>query len=1044
MISDAQCSNCGLGRFGTENASTSFQVCKDCPTGKYSNRLLARECIPCPVGREATWKRTPECSRCSPGKVRLGNESACHFCPLASQYAGLAGDSCFECGRGEFVNKNRTGCARCPVGTYSELDGASTVNACKACPSGRFGVSLGVGSESGCIGCAAGRYSSILRATSETDCKACDAGKYGSHIAMISLENCTVCPRGYHQPIEGATSCFACGVGKHGAELSEGVARDTEGRSCTSCPPGKYSSVVGIDTRDKCVPCPPGTWSAASGASSDATCKPCREGTYSDKPGQNSCTLCKTGKVTNGTGKTFCSSCRAGEELLNNALFCTPCSVGKFALAAQSCGPCNPGSYPNDQRKGCVPCMKGKYASQVAIASSSQCFKCAEGRYSTVAGLDSKDKCVQCNPGRKGIGEGQSSADSCIACAAGKYNDEPGQTSCRNCSPGRSTDGSEGQTFCGRCPSGKAPRVDGGHPTPATATTCTLCPPGFYAETGAHACQKCRNGSYTNANQSGCISCDPGKYGKKEGALSEADGCIDCPSGRYGVATGISSLVQCSKCPMGEFNPMAGSTTSKSCQKCPEGRYANEYGLSFCKICSAVGKYCYAGATKITDCDTEKLECNGTSKRPREPAPDPPRATKTGKNEVVVNIVASPSLPAIAELAVSKEAKLVGAENATRIVHVPSGVSSFNVSGLNLGTSYYARLRYVDDAGIHGMASEWSDAVMIPCPEGADCVTGDGIEGLPISQIFPKDEYFRITWAGDNITFARCNSSGKRCRGGALEGCADGTTGPFCTECLPNYARSGPGNCDQCMDPVRQNLVFLAGAVLGLTFVAYIVNRTLTAKGSPSDVSVSFLKVGMRHFQLVSMASSFPLEWPVEIGSMFAFMNTASSAGDQAVALDCQLGSHIDAGSESLFFGSVFATKTIAGYLFPPILVTSFALFWVLYFFLVEGRQFGDKRPGMSSLKTRLIVSTLVLAMMFHPTITKATFEFFKCSNEVAGRSLLKADMRVICGSPYHSRLLFWVAGPGMIFYVIGIPIAALSLLYGRREILHDPSSRQK
>lgn len=81
---------------------------------------------------------------------------------------------------------------------------------------------------------------------------------------------------------------------------------------------------------------------------------------------------------------------------------------------------------------------------------------------------------------------------------------------------------------------------------------------------------------------------------------------------------------------------------------------------------------------------------------------------------------------------------------------------------------------------------------------------------------------------------------------------------------------------------------------------------------------------------------------------------------------------------------------------------------------------------------------------MFHPTITKTTFSFFKCTQAIEGVRLLEADMHIVCGSSYHSRLLLWVAGPAMIFYVIGIPTVALWLIYARRTKLDSVGSRRK
>ena len=97
-----------------------------------------------------------------------------------------------------------------------------------------------------------------------------------------------------------------------------------------------------------------------------------------------------------------------------------------------------------------------------------------------------------------------------------------------------------------------------------------------------------------------------------------------------------------------------------------------------------------------------------------------------------------------------------------------------------------------------------------------------------------------------------------------------------------------------------------------------------------------------------------------------------------------------------------------------------------------------------STPRTRMIVSVLVLSLMFHPTITKTTFAFFKCANSIAGRSLLEADMTVVCGSELHQSLITFIALPSMVLYVIGIPAAALYLLLSKRQKLKASGTRQK
>ena len=370
---------------------------------------------------------------------------------------------------------------------------------------------------------------------------------------------------------------------------------------------------------------------------------------------------------------------------------------------------------------------------------------------------------------------------------------------------------------------------------------------------------------------------------------------------------------------------------------------------------------------QVSDCNVEEFKCNGRSNVKRVDAPGVPSGAKVGRNSINITLLGTDSsLAHVVELAVSKQAEATGAGKATVRVTVPSGISSSQVDNLNLGTAYYIRCRAVGVNGVLGQQSKWSDLVDLPCPEGAMCGTKGALEGVAIANVFPLPEYYRVPWAKDNLTFALCNASGAKCVGGENETCINGTMGPFCSECLPNYARTGAGKCDKCMESASQNFAFVGAAIAGIAVVAYLVRGTLKAEGNPSDVSVGVIKIGMRHFQLAAMAASFPLEWPSQINGMFALMSTASSAGDQAVALDCQLGDAVVPGSDSLYFGSMVAAKALFGFIMPPLLIAGFAAFWIVYTRYVEGRPFGDRGSRgdasdgthQSSLKTRLIVST--------------------------------------------------------------------------------------
>ena len=287
---------------------------------------------------------------------------------------------------------------------------------------------------------------------------------------------------------------------------------------------------------------------------------------------------------------------------------------------------------------------------------------------------------------------------------------------------------------------------------------------------------------------------------------------------------------------------------------------------------------------------------------------------------------------------------------------------------------------------------------------------------------------------------------------------------PMCvgsSECVISYSKSGPGMCTKCHGP----WVFIGGLFAGTFALAFLIYSTLKQRGDPEvqAQTTGVIKIGVRHFQLAAMASSFPLQWPVQLVNMFNFMMTASGSGFLGgLGLDCQLASMISSGSPSLYFGSLIAAKGLVGLVVPALFAGLFSAFWAAYTVCWEGpkgtrapqegggaNSFKEQPPNTkgayrSSLTTRIIVSVLVLAMTFHPLITRLSFSFFKCSNAVLGRSFVLADMNVQCGSLYHEDLLLWIAIPAIVLYVLGIPACAFGFLYSRSSELRESRTKEQ
>lgn len=181
-------------------------------------------------------------------------------------------------------------------------------------------------------------------------------------------------------------NCVACPSGKTSIKT---------GRSCNSCPPGRWSSARGSPS---CSACEPGKYNDNFGASSALSCKICSVGYYAPTEGRMSCLPCTPG------------SCCPKEGMILG----TPCSPGYFTNSTQErkCSPCPAGRYQREAGQAvCSACPKGKWLGGENGTSLTQCLDCPTGTYGP----------------QEGLGE-------CSPCAKGSFQEKEGQSQCQVCS----------------------------------------------------------------------------------------------------------------------------------------------------------------------------------------------------------------------------------------------------------------------------------------------------------------------------------------------------------------------------------------------------------------------------------------------------------------------------------------------------------------------------------------------------------------------------------------------------------------------------------
>ena len=469
-----------------------------------------------------------------------------------------------------------------------------------------------------CANCTAGTFAS---SPGQSACTSCPVGTFSTGIGAVSASTCTPCPGGMYSSVMGSAACLSCGAG-------------------TFAPPGSTA----------CQICPVSAYSVTAGAS---------------------CTACPTGKLTGGTGSQALSSC----NLYNNMSACSqlcnldcPGSVctcifadRSYSLVYSRCSSCGAGNYMLNDTSPCQQCGNGTYSgagswypqqlvlngdptvyNYIGVFSDGFPGYCngaciwwwvftwiygdqfgsnrywwtgggpggywQGGEYIAIQGLKTLTQnviyCANCTAGTFASSPGQSA---CLQCGVGTFTANATQTTCTKCAIGLYQN-STGASVCLACPIGTTNAQTGLSAcslcTNVGSGSCSGCYQGYYASGGV--CLPCSAGKYTsNYSQNTCLSCPVTTYQDQTGAsyckqciasmYSNSPGtCVNCSAGQYST---IGSIV-CSLCEVGTYAPSAMS----QCMTCVPGTYQNAKGSSNCTPCP-VGTYTgLFGATACVAC----------------------------------------------------------------------------------------------------------------------------------------------------------------------------------------------------------------------------------------------------------------------------------------------------------------------------------------------------------------------------------------------------------------------------------------------------------
>jgi hypothetical protein len=130
-----------------------------------------------------------------------------------------------------------------------------------------------------------------------------------------------------------------------------------------------------------CTPCIKGKYNTASGLS---TCTLCvGEQAYAPFTNMTTCYQCSLKREISDINKTYCFSCKDGEEEDRPNSICIKCPIGKY-------------SDGTTNRK-CVPCREGTYAATTGNKECTKCNACPDSFYRVGCTItEGGGTCVEC------------------------------------------------------------------------------------------------------------------------------------------------------------------------------------------------------------------------------------------------------------------------------------------------------------------------------------------------------------------------------------------------------------------------------------------------------------------------------------------------------------------------------------------------------------------------------------------------------------------------------------------------------------------------
>lgn len=189
-------------------------------------------------------------------------------------------------------------------------------------------------------------------------------------------------------------------------------------------------------------------------------------------------------------------------------------------------------------------------------------------------------------------------------------------------------------------------------------------------------------------------------------------------------------------------------------------------------------------------------------------------------------------------------------------------------------------------------------------------------------------------------------------------------------------------------------------------------------------------RIIINYFQVISLASNFPFEWPPLLDFLFNSSGFFSSIGENMFRIECLF--------PAIGKANVYYTRQVLYALVPFGAVFLLFWYWKLHSYCTGTLWTRRNADCPITSKDRFVISATSTLYLLYPYNCKMAFGAILSCRQLGDKSFLAADMSEPCYEGKHYVFLIIFGVMQIFFYVVGLPLLVWYFLWKNRARLDD------